>query len=241
MKVKFIHHSSFFAELESAELLFDYFKGELPEFDRGKKLFVFATHRHPDHFSEKIFELAEKNDNISFILSDDIDSRRVPDNLKSRTVFLGANQEKRLEYEGGTAVLHTYKSTDEGIALIIDIDGVRIYYAGDLNYWYWEGEPEPWNSNQEADYRRELGFMAELIKNDKKRVDIAFVPLDNRLGKQFFYGMDDYMRRVGAEKVFPMHLNGPADIIDRLKSMDISEAYRDKVVNIRAEGEEFIC
>lgn len=50
MKITYIHHSSFMAELDHAVLLFDYFEGNIPETDREKPLFVFASHRHGDHF-----------------------------------------------------------------------------------------------------------------------------------------------------------------------------------------------
>ena len=36
MKITYIHHSSFCVELENSILLFDYFKGELPEFNKDK-------------------------------------------------------------------------------------------------------------------------------------------------------------------------------------------------------------
>ena len=67
MKITYIHHSSFYVETDSASLLFDYFQGSLPEFPKEKSLYVFASHRHGDHFSEVIFDLAEKHENIVFV------------------------------------------------------------------------------------------------------------------------------------------------------------------------------
>ena len=52
MKITYIHHSSFCVELQNSILLFDYFKGELPKFDKAKKLYVFASHFHEDHFDK---------------------------------------------------------------------------------------------------------------------------------------------------------------------------------------------
>lgn len=40
MKIRFIGHSGFYVELEEMNLLFDYYRGELPEIDRSKPLFV---------------------------------------------------------------------------------------------------------------------------------------------------------------------------------------------------------
>ncbi len=61
MKVTYIHHSSFLVETDENYFLFDYFEGELPEFKEDKPLLVFASHRHGDHFSPVIFELAGKH------------------------------------------------------------------------------------------------------------------------------------------------------------------------------------
>ena len=66
MKITYIHHSAFLVETESAYLLFDYFQGKLPEFSEEKPLYVFASHRHPDHFSKVIFD-RRKNIRISII------------------------------------------------------------------------------------------------------------------------------------------------------------------------------
>ena len=54
MKVTYIHHSAVSVETEHSILLFDYFKGEMPDFDREKPLFVFASHFHEDHYSPVI-------------------------------------------------------------------------------------------------------------------------------------------------------------------------------------------
>ena len=69
MKITYIHHSSFMAELDHAVLLFDYFEGNIPETDRAKPLFVFASHRHGDHFSRSIFDLEESRGNVTYVLS----------------------------------------------------------------------------------------------------------------------------------------------------------------------------
>ena len=60
MRVTFLGHSGFFLELPEADLLFDYYKGNLPAPHPGKPLFVFVSHVHADHFSKKIFSLAER-------------------------------------------------------------------------------------------------------------------------------------------------------------------------------------
>ena len=79
MKITYIHHSAFLAETSHACLLFDYFEGTLPEIPAEKPLYVFASHRHPDHFSKVIFDLADGHPDCTFVLSSDIWRKRVPE------------------------------------------------------------------------------------------------------------------------------------------------------------------
>ena len=72
MKITYIHHSSFSVELEKCILIFDYFKGKLPKFDINKKLYVFSSHSHHDHYNKCIFDLEKIHPNVVYILSNDI-------------------------------------------------------------------------------------------------------------------------------------------------------------------------
>lgn len=69
MKITYIGHSGFFVEMEDACFLFDYYKGTIPETDGNKKMYVFVSHRHHDHYNEEIFRLQENSGiyNILFL------------------------------------------------------------------------------------------------------------------------------------------------------------------------------
>ena len=224
MKITYIHHSSFLVELKQLSLLFDYFQGDvkLPE---GKPAVIFASHRHGDHFSPVIFDFAKGRQDVYYVLSDDIWEKRTPPELRDRIVFAGPGQELSLPWLSGISV-RTFKSTDEGVAFLIRSPEGVIYHAGDLNNWQWEGEPKDWNRNMEVNYRRQL----EAMKNEK--IDVAFVPLDPRQGKDFYRGMDDFMKMVGAARVFPMHCWDDFTVISRLKAMEESKDYRDRIMEI---------
>ena len=56
--------------------------------------------------------------------------------------------------------VRTFKSTDEGVAFMVECEGKRIYHAGDLNNWVWRGEPEADNARMSDRYHRELDEMA---------------------------------------------------------------------------------
>ncbi|MEY8338603.1 MBL fold metallo-hydrolase [Lachnospiraceae bacterium 62-35] len=230
MKVTYIHHSSFLVETENRYLLFDYFKGMIPKLQADKPLFVFASHRHGDHFSQVIFQLAESHPEVNYILSSDIWKKQVPKYLLEKTIFLKSHVEE--EIVPGIRV-KTLKSTDEGVAFFIHCDGLGIYHAGDLNNWYWEGEPDTWNEKMERIYR------SEISRIHGERIDVAFIPLDGRQEEKFYLGIDEFMKYADARVIFPMHCWGDFSVIKRLKAMDCSKAYRDRIVDITADGESF--
>ena len=157
MKITYIHHSAFLAETEHACLLFDYFKGSLPKLPEGKRLYIFASHRHPDHFSKVIFDIAAENGDTVLLLSSDIWRKRVPEELK--------------------------------------VEG--------------------------------------------RHADAAFLPLDPRLGEYFYLGIDDFMKMVDTDWIFPMHFWGEFDVGARLKALDCSRGYRERIVEISRQGQEF--
>lgn len=229
MKVTYIHHSAFFVETETACLLFDYFEKKLPEIPKEKPLYVFASHRHPDHFSEVIFNLAADHENVRFILSFDIWKKRVPDGLKEKAVFLKPDE----VFDDGILRVETFKSTDEGVAFWCTVDGKQVYHAGDLNHWYWEGEEEEWNTEMTKAYRTEIEKMRG------RCADVAFLPLDPRLESSFYLGIDDFMKAADAKTIFPMHFWGDYSVAERLKNLPCSEEYRGRIVEIKEEGQEF--
>ena len=234
MMITYIHHSGYLLETDQALLLFDFVEGTLPALAPEKDLFVFVSHRHGDHFSPKIFDLAASHPNIRFILSDDIWQNKVPEPLHGLAWFMDPG--KVLEFqEGGGLRVTAFKSTDEGVAFVVETGGYTIYHAGDLNNWRWNGESLAWNNNMSTNYRREL----DKIKHAGFHPDVAMVPLDGRQENLFYLGLDDFMRIVGAKMVFPMHFWEDFSVIPALKKLECSTEYRNQVANIEHGGQSF--
>ena len=234
MKITYIHHSSFMVELEQAVLLFDYFEGEVPFTDLNKPLFIFASHRHGDHFSRSIFAFGSSARKVAFVLSDDIWTKQVPEKELVHTAFMKPGEEKELDDgTGGYMKVETFKSTDEGVAFLVTIGGKVIYHAGDLNNWVWEGEPK------EDNRRMSEAFHKELEKLSGRHIDVAFMLIDPRQEKDFGLGMDDFMRMVGADVVFPMHFWGDFGAITRFKALPEAADYKDRIQEIHHKGEAF--
>lgn len=252
MKITYIHHSSFAVELPHAVFLFDYFKGTLPDFPKEKPLYVFASHKHQDHFDLKIFSLAEKYPRIHYILSRDIhlspaylERHKIPKERLSLVTFIGKEQSRTFcnekmvspdeaEPESPFLTVETLTSTDEGVAFMVTCEGVRLYHAGDLNWWTWIGE----TSEEYEDMKNR--FFREMEKLRGRTFDVAFVPLDPRQEERYYWGFDAFMRTVDVKAVFPMHFWGDPSVIDKLLADPLSEPYRDRIQRVGREGEEFL-
>ena len=79
IKVTYLDHSGFLVELEDAYFLFDYYKGRLPQIDLEKKMFVFVSHVHHDHYRKDIFNLRKHFREIRYVLSSDIEIKAEKD------------------------------------------------------------------------------------------------------------------------------------------------------------------
>ena len=246
MKIHYIHHSSFLAELETMTLLFDYTEGTLPEIRKDKPLLVFASHRHGDHYSEKVLDIRKEHENTRFIFSDDIWRSRLPKERLEDITSMKPGEELGLRFADGRITersfdegeanmkVLTFCSTDEGVAFLVKAEGRVLYHAGDLNNWYWEGEPGDWNETMAKRYTEEVDKMKGMC------IDAAFLPLDPRQENAFYLGFDEFMRKIKVSHAFPMHCWGDFSVIRKLIDMEVSGPYRDRIVQIREDGESFL-
>ena len=106
--VTYLEHSGFAAEYIEYVLIFDWYRGSLPEFDQQKKIYVFASHSHYDHFNKKIFGWSEQYPDVRYILSADIAGKEQSEEQSERTVYVTAN--KKYDFDG--IKVQTLHSTD---------------------------------------------------------------------------------------------------------------------------------
>ncbi len=206
MKTTYIHHSGFLVETDSCYYLFDYEKGCLPKMDVEKEIFVLSSHGHYDHYNEKIFKLLDDlgMKKVYSILSDDIEP---PVNVNVLQVSAG-NQYEICDKQK----LSTFKSTDLGVAFLIEDEDKIIYHAGDLNDWVWDEESDSYNEQMTLDYRKQIDLLSEVLNG--RKVDLAFVVLDPRQEKDYDRGLCYFLEHIPVEKVYPMHYWGNFDIVD---------------------------
>ena len=238
IQVWYLGHSGFAVSIDDKLLIFDYYLDNSESNERSlssgviepseikdKRVFVFASHRHPDHFNPVILSWKKQLSDVRYLLSYDIPKKY----HQEWTSILKYNE----VYQYEDLTIQTFKSTDEGIAFLINIDGISIYHAGDLNWWHWNGEPKSWNNDMAAKYKREVS----LIKNYK--IDIAFLPADPRLESAELMGMRWFLNEVDVKTAFPMHFENDYSIMDRINDEANKDSTFKKVNTISKRGECF--
>lgn len=237
MKITYLYHSGFAVELQTHVLIFDYYKGTLPKWDGEKSILFFASHKHHDHFDFTVFDYDSQYEDLHYILSSDIklsdkylERNGVSPSVKERIIHIGKN--RSVEWED--IKIETLRSTDEGVAFIVTVEGKTIYHAGDLNWWHWEGEDAAWNRQMEIDYKKEI----ERING--RHFDVAFVPLDPRLEASYDWGMKEFLANTDADRVFPMHMWERYHVAVKFKQSPFGREYADKIADVHSSGQEFV-
>ena len=238
IEVWYLEHSGFAIIIKNKLLIFDYYLDKSENNNRSlasgviepseikdKEIFVFASHRHPDHFNPMILSCKEQLTNIHYFLSYDIPKK----NHREWTNILRPNA----VYEDDNIRIQTFKSTDEGIAFLVSIDGINIYHAGDLNWWHWNEETKARNNDMAARFKREVS----LIKSYP--IDIAFLPADPRQESAELMGMTWFLNEIDVKSAFPMHFGDDYTIMERINTMAGKNPSFKKVKTISKRGESF--
>ena len=91
-----------------------------------------------------------------------------------------------------------------GISFLINLQGRRLFHAGDLNNWHWSEESTP----QEI-RKAEGDFLAEVreLQQTAPAVDVAMFPVDSRIGKDYMRGAEQFVERIKITIFVPMHFD----------------------------------
>ena len=205
MKIEYIYNSGFTLETENHFLIFDYYRGDINLSD--KKTTVFVSHGHEDHYNKDIFNFKA---NINYVLSDDIKLDKDFENIN----FVKHDSKLTID----DLDIKVFGSTDLGVSFLISVDGFDIFHAGDLNWWYWENDEPEEKESMERD------FKAEISKLKGSNIDLAFFPVDPRLGDAFSKGGEFFIKELSPKHFIPMHFGDKYDtttrFIHKMKDFD---------------------
>jgi len=224
MKITYLEHSGFLVESADCAIIFDYFTGDIPPLPKDIQLYILASHSHRDHFNPEIFSLKEQYPNITYILSSDIRTRET-----APIHYIAADESGDFPHFS----LRTTDSTDQGVSFLLTLHaGETVFHAGDLNWWTWIGEETEAEGQAMAER-----FKKEVSKLTPYHIDVAFLPLDPRQQERFYWGFDYYMTHLDIALALPMHFWGDSEVCGRLKALELSHNYRDKIRMLCKNGD----
>jgi L-ascorbate metabolism protein UlaG (beta-lactamase superfamily) len=233
MKVRYIGRSGFLVEWETCYWLFDYYTGDIPKLDAKKKVFVFVSHRHSDHLNPKVFELRHEHRNVEYVLSSDIELPREDWVFTHVTRVEPEKQYELRDLDNRVLLLKTLKSTDEGVAFLLNYIGNTVYHAGDLNLWVWKEESREYNEDMEAAFEEQMKHLMGVA------IDVAFVPLDPRQEEYYYLGLESLLNTADVKRVFPMHFGGDFSVIERYRKEKAASLRSTVLEDIGQAGQEW--
>ena len=136
VQITFLNHSGFAVETDSKVLVFDYYKdpsGTVKAYSQvGRKpLWFFVSHWHEDHFNRSIGQFG----GAQYIVNEDVNLKDIPaDRFHAMKLYETLSL--------GDTTVTQYGSTDEGGSFLVETDGLKIFHAGDLNWWHWLGDTD---------------------------------------------------------------------------------------------------
>ena len=223
--VEYLGGSGFLVGLGDTGMLFDASehgsdKRRLPDrsaLSAFKRLYVFVSHHHDDHFSTAIYDLCGHD--AVYILGNDVPQPH-------RGIRMSPGEERGF----GPVHVHAYGSTDEGVSFMVIYQGVVLFHAGDLNLWHWRDE----SSITEIE-AAEKAFYSCVAPIPPQKIDVAFFPVDPRQGSMYDAGAGYFVMTVKPRILVPMHFQGRADVAMRFSIT--GETSYTKIVPLQEPGD----
>ncbi len=229
MKIFHLYHSGVAIADKNTLLIFDYYLDKIDNtnIDNAKtdynhlsngiirkdtikkydNIYVFVTHRHSDHYNPVIFEWEQYNDNIKYILSDDIPRNNLSNNLNKNEKIYYMKKGKEISIDNIN--IYAYGSTDQGISFLLSYNDKTIFHAGDLNWWHWNSFSDEQLQQEEDDFKNEI----DKLKGNK--IDIAFVPVDPRLKDNYYLAGEYFIKTLKPNLFVPIHFEGEYNITEK--------------------------
>lgn len=259
VKLTYIWHDCFLYEDKNLGIVFDFWKdplrgedrpnlteeGSLPLFlqrlDRDKPLYVVVSHHHKDHYVRDIFEWGRYFPNIHYILSKDT-AKFARHIISPTSIYIGAKPRPETvtvlkpgqTYEDSLVSVEAFDSTDIGNSYVINVGGIRLFHAGDLNAWIWKDE------STEEEVNSAIARFVDIVDEIARKypvMDIAMFPVDSRIGRDYFTGASILVRKIDVRHFFPMHFG--------LGTMEQQQKYQMDAASVERyanpERGEYIC
>lgn len=247
MKITYLYHDCFLIETERCFILTDYWEGvpinPLTLMNSDKPCYVLISHHHKDHFSPRIYSWSTRFRDIHYLISNDV-KIRCKHFFNPNSKYLGPNRTSPDKvnvlrpgevYKDNIISVYAFGSTDIGNSYVIETEGKRLFFAGDLNVWVWRDE----SSGEEVDdMLRRFYAILKSIYASFREFNVAFFPVDPRMGKDLTEGAELFCQMFSTKVLIPMHFELWKDKGPREKF--IEEISRARAILEKVPGLEYI-
>lgn len=233
-------HSGWVVSTENNYLIFDYWsRSKLsgnpglvngtvnPDELKDKKVYVFVSHDHGDHYDTVIYSWQKQIKGITYIYGfkpEESWRHKKTGYHGPKYVYIENNQTGKV----GNFQVTTLKSNDTGQGFLVEVDGVSIYHPGDHALF---------TKEDEADFKKEVDFIAG--QNDN--VDIAFLPVTGcpaRWKKEFIVqGFFYSIEKLHPKQVMPMHAFNHEYVLQEFAKMAEDKKIKADVVCVENSGD----
>lgn len=200
VKVTYLYNSGFLLDTGKNLLIFDDFedpaKSVAQRLAQGgyEHVYFFASHSHFDHYDPSIGAFGKEA--TQYILSDDIRVRANTKPLPQKKITYIKTYD---HWQDDTINVTTFSSTDLGTSFAVELDGKKIFHAGDFNWWDWIGDTHENRKLAENFFKKQLKKLAGW------EFDLAFFPVDGRLEASMDKGAREFVRTVKVRNLITMH------------------------------------
>ncbi len=200
MEITYLLNSGFLVKTGRLLLVFDDFEDPTQAVDAAiaeadfDALYIFVSHAHFDHFDTHIRSYEDVV--TRYVFSNDV--RRT-----KRSRLFSAEKitymKRYADWEDGTIRVSSFDSTDVGTCFLVDTGGARIFHAGDFNWWHWTGD------TRENQLLARNAFQKQMKKLENLEADVAFFPVDGRMGEAWDMGAREFCARTNVKALVAMH------------------------------------
>jgi L-ascorbate metabolism protein UlaG (beta-lactamase superfamily) len=228
--IRHLGHSAVMVQIGERILVFDYpyskhmssdqihclDPNELKEL-KDKKVYVFASHVHGDHFNRGIFSWEKQIEYVRYILSSDIKRHPADANMISPGQVIEVDDIK----------VRGYRSSDTGVAFSVYVAGRHIYFAGDNGIWNWKGK------RAEAEYiKKDLALV-----DRKVPMDIAFQVCDPMADGVGDGGAGIFALSFKPKLLVPIHLRGKYEFLKKIEVQLRQRGFKNRFWVVKNKGD----
>ena len=208
MRITCLGHSGFAVECDNGAvtLVFDYYTDHRlvldPILSRARRLRVLVSHSHRDHLCHDIFGWRDRCADTHYVIANEC--RRKLARCMDITAWPITFMHHGEDWGDGHVQVHAFGSTDVGVSYLVEVEGRRVFHAGDYTCWQFEGAPQSEQRKARGDFHAILRTIVARMPH----IDVAMMPVVPNLGGDFAYGAREFLQAVRCNLFIPMHTWG---------------------------------